>query len=343
MRNDLSRSDFPSVRAYTYYSVWSRFIARENESEDFFVSEDASEEEIQKLRIKAGVCISDVLLNPEERTATLPSSVRCAFKPKQQLWLSRDSQEKDWFTHPLEIKEVTNASTLIFSERTTFPEDAAEGKWILDLVHNQLQASQLLRHLKDFALKSDDALHKLVVDDLLCDPEALHAAQLPPGPTACRKTVEEAVSVHGLNDRQTEALWQVFQHRCSLIQGPPGTGKTRTARAIACLNESCKRFTLLTAVTNLAVDNLAMTVAQHIETGIARVASQRYEDELRQSKDTPGDLQDMLYPEMVRRHLDSMNYVRDSNAYSRHIKTMQTLFSNLRRLKHSQQRVPPLV
>ena len=217
MRYGLLRSDFATFRAYSYCSVWSRFIIRESQQTDFVPAEDASEDEIQKLRITAGVCICDVTLNPEDRTAVFPSSARCAFKPKQQLWLSRVSPEKDWFRHPLEIKEVTNTSTLIFTEKTIFPDDAAEGKWTLDLAHDQSQASQLLHHVKAFAQKPDDALHKLVVDDLLFDTETLQDAQQPPGPTPCRKDLDKAAAVHGLNGRQTEALWQVLQNRCSLI------------------------------------------------------------------------------------------------------------------------------
>jgi hypothetical protein len=225
MPNCLLRSDFPTFGAYTYYSVWRRFIIRESQPTDLNVAEDASEDEIQKLRIMAGVCICDVTLNPKDRSAVFPSSARCVFKPKQQLWLSRVSAEKDWFRHPLEIKEVTNTSTVIFTEKTIFPEDAAEGKWTLDLVHNQSQASQQLHHVQAFALKPDDALHKLVVDDLLHETEALQQAQQPPGPTSCRKDLNKAAAVHGLDVRQTEALWQVSQNRCSLIQRTSGHWK----------------------------------------------------------------------------------------------------------------------
>jgi len=324
MPNVLPRSDFPTWRGFAYYSIWRRFIERENAAKQFCVSEDASADDIHRQRINAGVCIPDVVLDPEEKTATLPLQQlwvsRCAFKPKQQLWVSRDSHEEDWFPYPLEIKEVTDCCTLLFTAKTTFPEDAAEGKWTLDLVHNDSQVLQWLHHLKQFAMKSDEVLHKLVIDDLLCDPAALRAALLPPGVTPCRTEVQEAAAFHGLNDRQTEALWQVFQHRCSLIQGPPGTGKTRTATAIASLNESRKRVTLLTSVTNLAVDNLARTVVRSMATGIARVVSQSYDDELKHRQDTRRDLHEMLYPEMVRRYLDSQDYQRDSRNYNRHIK-----------------------
>ena len=117
----MDRSDFPTFRAYSYWSVWRRFISRESQQTGFVHAEDASEEEIQKLRITAGVRICDVTLNPENRTAVFPSSARCAFKPKQQLWLSRVSFEKDWFGHPLEIKEVTASCTLIFTNYEATP------------------------------------------------------------------------------------------------------------------------------------------------------------------------------------------------------------------------------
>ena len=118
MRYGWQRGDFATLRAYIYCSVWSRFIIREFQQTGLVPAEDASEDEIQKLRITAGVCICDVTLNPKDRTAVFPSSARCAFKPKQQLWLSRVSPEKDWFRHPLEIKEVTDTSTLIFMDKT---------------------------------------------------------------------------------------------------------------------------------------------------------------------------------------------------------------------------------
>jgi hypothetical protein len=77
---------------------------------------------------------------------------------------------------------------------------------------------------------------------------------------------------------------------------------------------------LLTAVTNIAVDNLALTTAKHIDHGIARVVSQRYEEELHGNDATPKDLQAMLYPEMVRLHLDSLGYARGTNRYNSHVK-----------------------
>ena len=134
------RGDFETLRSYVYFNVWSRFIIRESQAKGFEVPEDASEDEIKRLRIAAGLCICDVELNPESRSAVFHPSARCAFRPQNTLWLSRVDPAKDCFKHPLEIQQVTNTSTLIFSDKTIFPDDATEGRWRLAAAHEQSQA-----------------------------------------------------------------------------------------------------------------------------------------------------------------------------------------------------------
>ena len=319
-RYSLRRDDFKTWRSYVYFNVWNRFIIRESQATGFVVPEDASEDEIKQLRIAAGLCIMDVELKPESRCAVFPSKARCAFRPKNTLWLSRVDPAQDCFNHPLEIIQVTNTSTVIFKDGTIFPDDATEGRWRLDAAHEQSQAPQQLDHVKTFAKKSDDPLQNLVVEDLLFDPGALSQAQTYPGPTACRRDLHQAAASHKLNERQTQAFLQVFDNRCSLIQGPPGTGKTLTARAITCESEKGNGITLLSAVTNSAVDHLAMTAKGRLSMGMARVVSQRYEEELLANKDTPQEMRDIVFPEIVRLYLDSFDYDRNANKYKEHVK-----------------------
>jgi len=120
LRNSWERGDFATIRAYMYWCVWTRFIIRESQEKGIAVPEDASDEDIKQLRINAGLCLVNVVLHPEARTAVFNPTARCAFKARTQLWLSRVDPEEDCFKHILEIQEVTNTSTLICMHRRVF-------------------------------------------------------------------------------------------------------------------------------------------------------------------------------------------------------------------------------
>jgi hypothetical protein len=66
----------------------------------------------------------------------------------------------------------------------------------------------------------------------------------------------------GLNPSQTRAIEKALSQRVTFLWGPPGTGKTRTMAALAALLVKRKKRVLLSALSNLALDQLLLaTVA----------------------------------------------------------------------------------
>jgi DNA replication ATP-dependent helicase Dna2 len=83
-----------------------------------------------------------------------------------------------------------------------------------------------------------------------------------------RQRLLELGSRHSMTPSQLEAFRDVIDHDLQLVWGPPGTGKTHfLALAILCLAEEHRRAgrpfrALLTAMTNTAIDNLLLKLAE---------------------------------------------------------------------------------
>jgi hypothetical protein len=139
---------------------------------------------------------------------------------------------------------------MIFTDKSKFPPDAAEGSWRLDVVKDESQTRLLMWHVMTFALQGEDPLHQLLIGGLLHDTDALDEFQKPAFEIPLSVDILAAAEAQALSPRQTQALFQTFQFRASLIQGPPGTGKTLTAKAIVSVHERLlDAVSLLTAVT----------------------------------------------------------------------------------------------
>ena len=189
--------------------------------------------------------------------------------------------EEECFKATLEVKEVVRGQRLIFTDACKFPDDASQGTWRLDEVEDAHIIYQQLSHVEEFCTKHDLPLHRLVVEDLLYDPETLESVlELPETMTYWAEDVADTARIHGLNGLQTQALFQVCRNRCSLIQGPPGTGKTLTSRAISCEFEKQAGWSVLCAYTNAAVDNMVVKTIRSLKHGLARPVSKKYEEEL---------------------------------------------------------------
>ena len=311
----LDRSYFDSTRAYIYYTYWSRFLARESLVKDLYVSENASDEDILQHRKDTGRSVDGVILNPQAKTAHCPGANLSLFKPTMYVWLSRNGLEEVSCVKLLQIRAVYNGSTLLFTASSTFPEDAAQGTWRLDCISDSSHTPKLLHHLQYISVLSTCPFHSLLINDLLQDTRTYKRDLTFPILNIDRTVYHESAVKHGLNYRQSAALEQVFTHRFSLIQGPPGTGKDRLTRAIASEYAKLGGVSLLCAVTDKAVDHLALSVNTCMPVNMARVVDPDYERTLLQEASIDPKLRQILYPEMVRRHLEQLDFDRHADSY----------------------------
>lgn len=98
-----------------------------------------------------------------------------------------------------------------------------------------------------------------------------------------------------LNDSQLEAIQSTFRGPLNIMQGPPGTGKTTTSAALVVihciLNPNIDEKILLTASSNVAIDNLVEQVLQlakslNLKIPMSRLYSDRLEQYLEETEVT---------------------------------------------------------
>jgi DNA replication ATP-dependent helicase Dna2 len=70
-----------------------------------------------------------------------------------------------------------------------------------------------------------------------------------------------------LNPSQRRAIEQALSQKVTFFWGPPGTGKTKTMGALAASLIKHNKRTLLTALSNMALDNLLLTTMRQLEIG----------------------------------------------------------------------------
>ena len=70
-----------------------------------------------------------------------------------------------------------------------------------------------------------------------------------------------------LNPSQRHAIEQALSQKVTFFWGPPGTGKTKTMAALAASLIKNNKRTLLTALSNMALDNLLLTTIRQLEIG----------------------------------------------------------------------------
>jgi DNA replication ATP-dependent helicase Dna2 len=92
------------------------------------------------------------------------------------------------------------------------------------------------------------------------------------------KPIAKAIVYKDLNTSQKEAIEKALNQKVTFFWGPPGTGKTKTMGALAAsLIQSGKRV-LLTALSNMALDQLLLSTLERLQnasvnTSIARLGS----------------------------------------------------------------------
>ena len=223
----LARSEFSDLYGYVYANVWSKFVLREAYAAQVVYTDAGEIQATDEQLVQNGQC----LLNVQLCVADNCGRVRCGvvpFKPNESVWLSRNDPYEDGHPRALKIDRVAG-SVVYFKHKSRYPKDAEEGFWRLDLGINEVQVSEQLHCIKNFAQKVESPLYPIIVKSMMPStattlihpplhvPEVL--LRLEPG---CDR----------LNDQQRLAVKLSLEHHLLLIQGPPGTGKTTTATAL---------------------------------------------------------------------------------------------------------------
>ena len=130
-----------------------------------------------------------------------------------------------------------------------------------------MDTRELTGHLVDFLeARRDD--ENPVLDDMLSG-----AVPTPVDPVAKKGRFAD------LNPSQTRAIEKALSQRVTFVWGPPGTGKTRTMAALAVSLVKKKKRVLLSALSNLALDQLLLATVDRLgdavhDLPIARTGSQ---------------------------------------------------------------------
>ena len=176
------RSSFPSAESYAYWMKWRSMLLREAEKFTTEIPDDATPQDILKEKTRAGVCVLKVYLDPSTHSATLPHRARCVFKSGDSVLLSRRDPESERSACKLVLDKVNEEEhTLIFPHDSSFPEDATQGVWRLDLVKDWHLITQQMNHVLEFCLKDHLPLHHIVIHDMLLEPDRLGISASPKG------------------------------------------------------------------------------------------------------------------------------------------------------------------
>ncbi len=92
------------------------------------------------------------------------------------------------------------------------------------------------------------------------------------------KSVGRAIAFSDLNSSQRGAIEKALQQSVTFLWGPPGTGKTKTMGALAASLIQMGKRVLLTALSNMALDQLLLSTCERLKnaclnTSIARLGS----------------------------------------------------------------------
>jgi superfamily I DNA and/or RNA helicase len=133
-----------------------------------------------------------------------------------------------------------------------------------------MDTRELVGHLLGF-LDAKRDVENLVLDDILSG-----------APPATVDPIAKIGRLSGLNPSQTRAIEKALSQRVTFLWGPPGTGKTRTMAALAASLVKKKRRVLLSAISNLALDQLLLATISRLGSAarditIARTGSQMSE------------------------------------------------------------------
>jgi superfamily I DNA and/or RNA helicase len=106
------------------------------------------------------------------------------------------------------------------------------------------------------------------------------------------KPIGKAMAFTDLNPSQQRAVEKALVQRVTFFWGPPGTGKTKTMAALAAGLIKSKKRVLLTALSNMALDQLFLTTVERLERlkldargiSLARLGSTMHERSQRYSR-----------------------------------------------------------
>ena len=169
------RADFPTPQSFAWARVWYAFLLREAQHDGVDIPEDASVDDIKHLRMDKKLCVDEVILHTQTNTATFAGTLRIRFG--QKLSLSRVAPENDGWKHFLEVESSSVRGSLTFKDTTRWPPDASDGSWRLDVQDEDHQTPNLMWHIWEFAKKSDDPLHQLIIGGLPHDGNGLDRIQ----------------------------------------------------------------------------------------------------------------------------------------------------------------------
>jgi superfamily I DNA and/or RNA helicase len=130
-----------------------------------------------------------------------------------------------------------------------------------------MDTRDLTRYLLDF-LSARREEENAILGDILSNPRP-----------AAIDAVAKPSSLRDLNSSQRDAIEKALTQRLTFIWGPPGTGKTKTMAALAACLVRAKRRVLLSALSNMALDQLLLATVSRLGDGardipIARVGAQ---------------------------------------------------------------------
>ena len=99
----------------------------------------------------------------------------------------------------------------------------------MDLGIDEVQVSEQLHCIKNFAQKVESPLYPIIVKSMMPSNEA---TPIHPPLHVPEDVLRVVPGWERLNDQQRLAVKLSLEHHLLLIQGPPGTGKTTTATAL---------------------------------------------------------------------------------------------------------------
>ncbi len=74
-----------------------------------------------------------------------------------------------------------------------------------------------------------------------------------------------------LNPSQNQAIEKILSQRVTFVWGPPGTGKTKTLAAMAATLVNAKKRVLLSALSNMALDQLLAATVERLDSSVKKV------------------------------------------------------------------------
>ena len=275
----LRRKDFPSAFSWVFAQMWMMFVMREFQSEDIpiEVARTMTHEEREEELSWKGLIIRQSKWSKDQGTGQM----KCVFNVKgcplnkerfqkdSAVWISRvveGSDVPDYWKHALIITDV-DRTHLFFAENSQLPPDIEEGSWRVEGVQDPWQMYKVLEVIRDFAMKKDDPLQKLIVEDPVyaerSEEEQITLLEMREKPIQSRE-IHSIMMEQGLNEAQRSAVWRALDNRVSLIHGPPGTGKSQTVVCLIKIFHRARKQCLLTAPSNKAVDAVTLRAMRDV-------------------------------------------------------------------------------